>query len=275
MKYFIGLILSVSIAFNSYAQITPEHEYDVPGLQFTIVNLEVDGMKYCTYEFSDEYKDLWMLLYNLDHTKFLELNFDLSKYLVNYDNWTGNVYYITENVFDQDIEIEVLLEIDVVLADENIHYILVFNENGELMFELSNAYVLWAEVYGDMPKGIFITPDGPKMILDVFDGNQWLYKVYALGGNVTSAKMAEYLEPLPTAYPNPAKDFVRIPLHEETFIVSVKLFNLEGKLIEEQMINQQARNVVVNTLHLSAATYLYVLNAKNKAGMSGKFVVRK
>ena len=255
---------------------TFEHDYDVPGVQFTIVDLEEDGQKYCTYEFSEEYSDLWMLLYNLDHTNFLELNFDLSSYLADYDSWTGNVFYITENVFDQDIEIEVLLEIDVVRGTQNYHHLIVFNEDGTILFQQDDAYVLWAEVYGDMPKGIFLTPYGPKMILDVFDGAQWLYKVYNLGGTSTSANTKSvFLEPLPQAFPNPATNFVRFNLKSEQKVSEIKIFDLAGSLVVVKDVNQLGINFSISTVDLPSGTYNYQIISDKKGVQSGKFVVKK
>jgi len=75
-------------------------------------------------------------------------------------------------------------------------------------------------------------------------------------------------------YPNPAKDQVTFQFNEEVRNAETHLcvFDLEGKLMDEKLIEPGAREIILDTRRYAPGIYCYMLNQATP-GAQGKFVI--
>jgi hypothetical protein len=75
------------------------------------------------------------------------------------------------------------------------------------------------------------------------------------------------------AYPNPTPDFLNIPLNGYEGDVQMKIFNLEGKLVEIQQVGMKGNTLTVDVTSIPAGTYVMDLDFDNGEKATVRFAV--
>lgn len=137
--------------------------------------------------------------------------------------------------------------------------IYVISENGDVIKTIPAAPSS-SSLYGFLQNTI----NGPKLIaVSTLQSSGNVYSVYSLSGTLyLGKKEIEEQEGFTSAYPNPANDFVIIPISNDADKVTV--FNSEGKMVKEY--NGNAGQIDIKMY--PTGMYYYNINEK----YAGKFV---
>ncbi|WP_179019233.1 BspA family leucine-rich repeat surface protein [Winogradskyella forsetii] len=121
-----------------------------------------------------------------------------------------------------------------------------------------------------------IKPKNTVQIGDIISGNAGIYFDYNLPiiTNTVTTEVTDnlsineyYTEKLVTVYPNPTKQGIHLKVNNGTSLESIKLYNIQGKLLFEQKVSTN----YINTEKLS--TGIYILSIKTNEGIVNKKVV--
>ncbi len=119
----------------------------------------------------------------------------------------------------------------------------------------------------------------PLLVDAVWDGA-------AFGGDVVPAIAVHIAMPVGieerklstkiTPYPNPAQYLINIPLNEmHKGSINLKVYDLVGKLVKEEVVSMSSKNFTVNTSELSNGTYIFNLTFEDKSQSSFKVSINK
>lgn len=262
------IIVIISTVLN--AQISLEQTYIAENVDENagITSLESAGKKYFVYE-AGAYK---LKLYNLDHSLYKEINIDITSVIDTsiYINQEYNLpFYITENLFDTDNEVEFLLY--VFLYDASFSPIierrtLIVNEDGSILLNKGNTWVDFEHLYLNPP--IQNTIEGTKMIL--FFGRDSA-AVYSLPGQLpcdnacndsmsTGFKSPSLFQQKPRSlniYPNPTTNIVNVDysLPEGVDQGELVLLDVEGREIKRYKIDRSFNYLSLSTSDLTSGLY--------------------
>lgn len=293
MKKLTIIIMILFIVCTINAQITFEQDY-VNSDEFIIIGLENSGHKYFSIE--ENVPVYSIMLYNLDHILFKTIPIDISGFFPpQYDTLTDfdhffYVYYISENLFDLDNEIEFLAYIAYWYYDYTIsnyisnHKIEIYNEDCSTLFTINDASPTESMFYGEgVPASIFNTEDGTKMILEV----DTIYKVYSLPGNLpcelcdTTSTGKNELNPnynsfgLSNSYPNPTSNYTRIDYQLPAGInkAEIVFYDTKGNEVKRFAVDRTFDHLRISTAELSSGTYFYSLQTEKGIFCGKKMVV--
>jgi hypothetical protein len=290
MKKILLLLNFSLVTYFSSAQIAKEHAFDDPAtIGISVITLENSGQKTCVLNKHDS-TTYACVLYNTDYSEFKTISIDLESHFVIPDfNYPSlSISYITENVFDQDNEIEILAQLS--YYDENddeYAQVLVLNENGSTLFESdienSNAWLFNSSAANStIRSSLTNTEAGAKMILDVYYFNEGLYSydVYDLPGSLpTSSKELKALEETQSnylrAFPVPAHEFVDMEyqLSGDQKTGEIEIIDGEGKTIQKIRVENNRGMVRVPVSQYSNGVYIYKLNTKRGIPRTGKVMI--
>lgn len=265
MKKFINLVVFVLLTSNLFAQITLEHSYPNGKWQTSMVKLSNSGMKYQWVDVTTGQ----LKLYNLDHSLFKSMTFPVLA-----TTTYTQVAYVSETTFNLDTDVEFMVYYQ---NDGNwINSVTkIINETGVLILDKPNETPStnnFASVYG----AIFNTAAGTKMILDNHSDNT--SKVYSLPGTllITGIKNNDYNNNLLEAYPNPAGNYIKLAYTLPTKIKEaiVSIYNIEGKIVKTYTIDNNYKELLIDTQEFSNGTYLCQIQSSGIKIASTKFIVQ-
>jgi aminopeptidase N len=75
-------------------------------------------------------------------------------------------------------------------------------------------------------------------------------------------------------YPNPANDAIDVVFPGNNFIKSIRIFNINGRLVLDSNVNKQIPKLSLNIQELTAGSYFVVIETPNEI-LQGKFVKKK
>ncbi|MBN1187587.1 MAG: T9SS type A sorting domain-containing protein [Bacteroidales bacterium] len=291
----ILLILSLSVScMLSNAQYTLDHTFtDQTIYEVSYVELENSGKKlYTTNQDGETYE---LQFFNIDYTPYKNISIDLgSIFIVDYKEFSIYVYYISENLFDTDAEIEFMAELYYVEdTPEEYEYsqVLVFNETGSILFETdierNNSWILWPSMNGtevngnSQPGSIHNTSDGTKMIIGLYDFVDTIYKyeIYDLPGTLPVHAKSGLTNPtgqtLLKAYPNPAKSTFTIDykLVEDEEDAQLYIYTSDGKLIKKFDLTSNEGKIAVSAEDMPAGAYIYEMKSQRKGYTRRKLLI--
>ena len=292
MKKILLLLNFSLVTYFSSAQIAKEHAFDDPStIGISVITLENSGQKICVVNRIDS-TSYQCIFYNTDYAEFKSISIDLDPLFIipAYNSPSLIIRYITENVFDQDNEIEILAQLS--YYDENYDeyaQVLVFNENGSTLFESdienSNAWLLNSSVANSSIKASLTnTEAGAKMILDVFYFNEGTYSfdVYDLPGSLPlTAKDPKTFEETEgnylRAFPVPAHEFMNMEyqLSGDQKTGEIEIIDEQGKTIQKIRVENNRGMVRVPVSQYSNGVYIYKLNTKRGIPRTGKVMIMK
>jgi hypothetical protein len=266
MKKIINLAVLVLLTSNLFGQITLEHSYPNGKWQTSMVKLSNSGMKYQWVDVTAGQ----VKLYNLDHSLFKSMTFPVL---------TGKtgvwVLYVSETTFDLDAEVEFMVYYQ---DDGNWTNSVtkIINETGTVILDKASETPAMNS-YTDKIEAIFNTTSGTKMILDNHSGNA--SKVYSLPGTLiaTAIKNIDYNNSFLETYPNPAGNYIKLAYTLPTNIkkAKVSIYNIEGKIVKTYTIDNNYKELLIDTQEFSNGVYLCQINSNGMKISDTKFIVQK
>lgn len=270
----LTLIFVIGILLNSIGQVTLEATYDTAAGNLYMINLEVSGQKYVKVKRTQN--DRFIYLYNLNHSLWKTINCNTFPFghtpsgdtIYNFD-----VLYITEKLFDLDNDVEFIFSYNTGIDC----YAGIYNEDGTVIFSQDSA---WLGVRLNIPivfQPIYNTPNGTKMILSFPDNNK--AKVYSLQGTLSTPELINnsVISESLKIFPNPTNGATTIEykLPNSVNFGNIEIYDLNGRLIKNYMVENTFQNIRINNGELSAGTYIYCLKAGSKIIDSRQIIITK
>ncbi len=292
MKKVLILICLIIVSFTTQAQVVKEHAFDDPATRgISVITLENSGQKFFVVNQNDS-TSYECILYNPDYSEFKTISIDLEPLFITADFKypSLNIRYVTEQVFDQDNDIDILAHLSYYdNNDDEYAQVLVFNENGSTLFESdienANTWLINSAVANSSIKASLTnTEAGAKMILDVYYFNEGLYSydVYDLPGSlpVSSKDLKAFEETSGNylrAFPVPASDFVDMEyqLSGDQKTGEIEIMDEEGKTIQKIRVENNRGMVRVPVSQYANGVYIYKLNTKRGIPRTGKVMIMK
>ncbi|TAJ12034.1 T9SS C-terminal target domain-containing protein [Marinilabiliaceae bacterium JC017] len=243
METLLIIALSFFAISASFGQVTFEHTYQV-GEEFNSHNAFV--VNDILYYYSNDKNNVY--LYNEQHelikTITLENTASLQKILIPSDK-----------LFNTDSKIEFIAYFFSESTQDNLR---LYNEDGLMIKDLgkcSKAYYIKA-------------PDNTYKLFTYSEGTNTI-NVYGLEGSLTSIQ-EEILKKSIQAYPNPAKNYINIPINSKTNEkTTLTITNQNGSVIKQKEVEPNETVIKVNTSEYNKGVYFY-----NHQTNSGKFIVQ-
>lgn len=151
-------------------------------------------------------------------------------------------------------------------ASDHYSYSAIINDEGSTIYNFGYTYIFNG--------GFYKIAGQLRLVLlkYIYTGSStWSYttEVYSCGGNYSGIASNEPANMLPP-YPNPATSIVNLPYEIPQGTTSeMKIFNLNGQLIEVKQLGSHFNNIQLNVDHYAAGIYIYEYN-----GNKGKFIVQ-
>jgi hypothetical protein len=298
MKKLITLILVLS-AWNSFAQLTLVKETD-KGFEPCLLSdgrwlmVEDVSNKTSNWEMS---KDQSIIFYNPDYTVYKVLNipqsfpFDTTGFTYNsiqmndfnYMNGVDNEYFVTDNFFNLDNKIEVLIKYRSSKTVNNIttyrEAIIILNEDGSIIEKFVN---LNGSLYIFAWKYLAVNFNNSST-------NVTTTKHYSIPGHLPcptscgqkAAGIAPITQPNQfkeiqvNGFPNPSSDKVTLAyaLPEGVAFGTLRLYTQSGELVKEFKVSSQVDHLELPVSEYTPGTYYYELQAGGSTSGGKKMVV--
>lgn len=251
-------------------------------LPFTMLNAQINLEK--TYSHSGAYIQLansgykfYLMdvgnaqcrIYNMDHSLWKTINLNVPA-----NNYLYDIRYVSENLFTNDNTLS-LCYIYYYYDETNQYYTYtakIIRENGTELLSIPGAQYVYVNNVGE---------EGTKLTAYSYDYSVFPSTIqtliYDLPGELVSygsEDMNPALQEL--AYPNPATDFTVIPytLPDGAADGRLLLNDASGRLIKMYNVDQNFRNLQIDTRQLPKGVYFYHLESGNYTSDAGKFIVR-
>lgn len=258
------ILVSLFIVITGKAQINLEHEFS--WLSASSVNLPTLGYKYYAM---DVYNNQ-CIVYNTNYTIYKQISIPVPSgyYLI-------DIQYLTEDLFNTDPKLEFLYVI--YKYDSTLGYGMystrIMSEDG----------VQLLQVDGGGYSVVYPAAQGSKLFVWMYDFSLSAYstatRVYNLPGSYTTGSGLPGGETRPTmqAWPNPAREFIYLPISENTngTPISVSLIAPDGKQIP--VTNFRLENQLINlpTSGIAPGTYYYRIKNSERVISSGKILITR
>lgn len=254
------ICISTLLAISAKSQITLEHSYPSPVsnmIYIYTVNLANSGYKYAV----EDYSNKQVRLYNLDHSlwKTIQLTMPAGA------TW-GNVYNISETLFNSDGEVEVGYNYHITSPAE--YEFVVISETGSIITTIHDCSGVSIKSTG---------ANGWKIIAQIGTGALGTFDIYSLPGTMPSAvhEDKDIQDNSGYAFPNPAKNNITIPYQLPAGCSKGELviYNIMGIEMMRYQIDNTFNNLIINVSSLNSGTYIYKTFANNSISDSKVFIV--
>jgi hypothetical protein len=289
MKKIIIAMVAATMVYNAAAQVVFEHAFDdQASINIQIIRLENSGQKMCLVNRMDS-TSYQYVFYNSDYSEYTTISVDLEPLFIisDYNSPSLSISYISENVFDQDNDIELMGQLTY-YDDDNAEYaqVLVFHQDGGILFqsdvENSNAWLFTSiATNSTILSSLTNTGAGTKMVLDVyyFNEGQYSYDVYSLPGTlpttlVRSGYSGDEQGIFLNAYPVPAREVVYMDYHlNEEQAGTIEISNAKGQTIQKIRVGDVRGIVSIPVAEYKDGVYMVKLNTRRGVSRSGKMVI--
>jgi len=282
MKNLIFIIILAIIITNAKAQITLEHTYDTASTenllvndqnQLMIIKFAVSGERYVRVNRVSK----TICIYDLTHTLLKTISF--ASLPSNLNGFTGDVLYISENLFSTDSKIAFMYIYTTLGGSFALYHTVILEEDGTVLFSDTCVAAIRTS-YEQQQLPIYNTSVGTKMILSYRNRQA---KVFSLPGtlsmsiqeanNVLIAAKSSVSNP----YPNPNNgstqiDYAFPPGVNEGEIV---FYDLQGMEVKRFKVDRTFSTLLISTTDLAAGTYYYQLQTSAQNSGGKKMVVIK
>lgn len=284
MKNAFVIILAL-LASVSFGQITYQTTYPIANGTFSMVKFHDIGYKYVRKDFLNyNFK-----IYNLNHTLYKTINIPSQALALK------SVDYLSQRLFDNDSLIEYAL-----LTGNGPYYFQfkIYKENGTLvMFRDSACYggtglgaTSGIQNVFNIQEPVFFDGISTKLKLTILSGLGGFGRdeIYSLPGTIPCITCSSGLitglstngenpviEP-PQFFPNPVSDQLKLKykLPEGTHLAEMKIYNTEGKLVDEFKVTDDFDFIYLPT-NYNNGLYLYSLIVDGKVVKTEKIVLNK
>jgi Secretion system C-terminal sorting domain len=257
-RFFVILTVLI-LALSAKAQLTLDKTYD-----YSLTSIKINQTDY-KYFLMDVAKSECRI-YNLDHSLWKNISITLTANYYLYD-----IKFVSRYLFNSDELVELWYSAyEYVSTGTSTGYYIyiskVINENGTVLASVTGgayAYVI--------PAGT----DVYKFLVYAYDNSvtPYIIKTY-LYSLPNSSSAVDYLSELKgDPFPNPASDFINLPLGSESSSGILQVFGLTGQKIFEQNIRGESA-FHLNTRNWSSGIYTYRLLKNGKPSEAKEFIVR-
>jgi hypothetical protein len=258
-KRIFAIVIVLVMALSAKAQLTLEKTYD-----YSLTSVKINQTDY-KYFLMDVAKSECRI-YNLDHTLWKKISVSLPANYYLYD-----IKFVSQYLFNSDAMVELWYSaceyVSTGTSTGYYRYISkVISENGNQLASVTGgayAYVI--------PAGT----DVYKFLVYAYDNSVYPYLIQTYLFTLPDPSSAvNYLSAQPgDPFPNPASDFINLPLGNDGAGGVIQVFGISGQKILEQNIRGESI-FHLNTSHWSPGLYTYRLLNKGLPGQSKEFIVR-
>jgi hypothetical protein len=279
-KYF--LIFLFAFAINANAQIVWEHTYDTASTcstnlgmsQLMVIKFEVSGERYVNINRIGKR----ISIYDMNHS--LIKTFSMP-YLITSNITSGDVLYLSENLFDTDplMEYMIIVNNPTFPTPDNRYYTYICKEDGSLLFSDTGAAIIRSNIM-EQQYPIYNTSVGTKMILSYDNGQA---KVFSLPGTLSSGiqeannNLIAMQSSVSNAYPNPNNGSAKIDYELPNGVNEgeIVFYNLQGMEVKRFKVDKTFNTLLISTKDIAAGTYYYQLQTEGESSGGKKMVVIK
>jgi len=165
-------------------------------------------------------------------------------------------YYLSQHFFNDDDYYEYLLICQKPNAqnDERLK-LLLYDHNHTIIKDFGTAFFLGVS-------NIAYIINDVRMFLvnrtNVYTSSSSYTDVYSINGVTNSPENIVEMQNVP--YPNPANEFINIPIEMNNNINYVKIYDINGRLIETKVVNNTTDNFLLNVTNYPSGIYIYECN---------------
>jgi hypothetical protein len=269
MKKLILILTALLQSIFVQSQITLEHVYDSTNFSnyngLYKIQLEAAGSKYVAVNNNSQQ----MVIYNLDHTVYKNINIAMNNFLV---------LYVSDHLFALDNKIEYIQ-----LGDNGINsWIRIYNEDGIKLWEEQDSVGCTLLYHGaDFMYPIFNTDSGTKLVVHIATSTPQAYKakVYSLPGTLTTGNMELYENQFQEAmkvYPNPSsfQSTIEFKLPQGKLRGEIIIYDIVGNAVKRIPVTAEQNKLTIDNTSLTSGTYFYYLLADNYSSSTKVIVIR-
>jgi hypothetical protein len=260
MSKIIFVILAVlCLGLPANAQLTLEKTYD-----YSLTSIKINQTDYKYFLMDVTASEC--RIYNLDHTLWKKISISLPSNYYLYD-----IKFVSQYLFNSDATVELWYSayeyVSTGTSTGYYRYISkVISETGTQLASVTGgayAYVI--------PAG----PDVYKFLVFAYDNSvsPYLIQTYLFTLPNSSSAINYLSARLGDPFPNPASDFINLPLGSEGTKGIIQVFGLSGQKILEQDVRGES-TFHLNTRHWSPGVYTYRLVNMGLTTQSKEFIVR-
>lgn len=166
-------------------------------------------------------------------------------------------YYISEHFFNDDDNYEFLMIYSNSQSTNERYKVILYDQNKNIIKDFGSAYsVNVMGSYAYIINGVRVFT-----IEKYYENNGELQKkteVYSINGVTNSPENIVETQSIP--YPNPANEFINIPIEMNNNINYVKIYDINGRLIETKIVNNSTDSFLLNVTNYPSGIYIYECN---------------
>lgn len=263
-RFFLTSVLLFSL-IAGFAQVTFEKTYDYSA---TVVNLETIGFKYYLMDVPNSE----CRIYNMDHSLYQTIDCPVPN-----GYFLADVKYVSEQLFDDDSDIELAFTYYKTVTTTNSYYYIygakVVSEDGTVLQTIDNAQYIYVNQTGDFEYKLFAYcfdySASPEIV--------WtsIYGVPGTSVSVISSPNSQE-DVFLNAYPNPASDVIKLEYELPVNVRNAQLYiiNSNGNMVKDYMIDGHSTNISMNVNDLSSGVYYYYIKYDKHQSESRKIIVQ-
>ncbi len=264
MKKLLLAGIFFTLFFTLNAQITLDKRYEYSA---SIVKLETHGYKYYLMDVPNEQ----CKIYHLDHSLFRTINCSVPNGF-----YLADIKFVSENLFDNDSEIEILCTYYKYIETATSYYYeydsKIINENGTTVLTIDGARYNYINQTEENTFQLF------SYCFDYEDFPETIWtNIYNLPGSPVVAILENDAPELwMNAFPNPASKSLKVAYNLPENVTSGKLFLLDnnGRQVEQFLIDKHTDHLALDVTHFNSGVYHYFIEYGNTKTVSKKLVIR-
>lgn len=252
----LAIIVLIFGAITATAQINLEYTFPNSVVTFNVANKTY-------YGYSDASLNQ-IKIYNSDYSLFKSISITPP---TGYTFSSASIF--SDKLFNSDNKIEFLVSYVKSVLDFSSYYSLkLYNEDGLILKDFGTSYIL-------SPSTIKLLSGETKLniLRYVYDTStatiKYFTDIYSLPGSTPSSVKELSDSNLAPAFPNPSNSIVNLSVPKNIdSVTKMRIFNIEGKLIDEKQVDGLFENVILNVSSYPAGIYIYECNK-----VSNRFIV--
>lgn len=265
MKKLIFTIAISMFILILHAQVTLDKTYNY---STSVVNLESLGYKYYLMDVPNGQ----CRIYNIDHSLFKTINCNLPS-----DFYLSDIKYISEKVFDDDSELELLCTFYKYIPTQESYYYeydsKIINEDGSQMTFIDGSLYNYINKTDENTYQLF------SYCYDYSSSPEKVWtNIYNVPGTAVSAQFLneKSTEILLNAFPNPAANTVNVAytLPEDVRDGVLHLLDNNGRELNQYLIDTHTNHLALDVTKFTSGIYHYFIEYGNTKTPSKKLVIQ-